>query len=238
MNYKVDHIPVNTPKNRRPGIEMAPEYLTIHSTANPNSTALNERSWLENSYNNRVASWHICVDENEAVEAIPLNEVAWHAGDGSKGPGNRKSISIEICESGDREKTLENAAKLVVRMLKERGWGIDRLRRHYDWSGKNCPRILNYNNWKGWEIFKQSVKDKLTPKVEVVKELDIVKEGKKYRGWLLKLGDEYITVNETRAFAESNGQNVIAKIDEGKVVVTSGAYEKLREIQAIVKEVK
>ena len=160
MNYIVDHIPRNTPHNRRPGTSMHPEYITIHSTGNPSSTARNERGWLTNPSNIRTASWHICVDEKEAVEAIPLNEVAWHAGDGN-GQGNRASIGIEICESGDREKTLRNAVQLVAKLLKEKGWGVDRLRRHHDWSGKICPRILQPNNWQGWKDFIKAVEKEL-----------------------------------------------------------------------------
>ena len=161
MQYIVDHIPRTTPCNRRPGLSMSPQYITIHSTGNPKSTARNERGWLTNPSNTRTASWHICVDEKEAVEAIPLNEVAWHAGDGN-GQGNRASIGIEICESGNREKTLRNAVQLVAKLLKERGWGVDRLRRHFDWSGKICPRILQPNNWAGWEQFKRDVQKEIS----------------------------------------------------------------------------
>jgi N-acetylmuramoyl-L-alanine amidase len=139
---------------------MIPKYITIHSTGNPSSTARNERGWLTNPSNTRTASWHIAVDEKEAVEAIPLTEVAWHAGDGS-GQGNRASIGIEICESGNREKTLRNAVQLVAKLLKEKGWGVDRLRRHHDWSGKICPRILQPNNWQGWKDFIKAVEKEL-----------------------------------------------------------------------------
>lgn len=35
-------------------------------------------------------------------------------------------------------------------MLKERGWGIDRVKKHQDWSGKYCPhRTLDM----GWQRF-------------------------------------------------------------------------------------
>ena len=157
MNYKVDHIPVS--KTKRPGTKMTPTTITIHSTGNPNSTAKNERGWLINPSNGNSASWHICVDQQEAIEAIPLNEVAYHSGTQA---GNYSSISIEICESGDRQKTLKNAVTLVAKLLKERGWGVDRLRRHYDWSGKICPRILQPNNWSGWEQFKKDVQKELS----------------------------------------------------------------------------
>ena len=163
MNYIVDHIPRNTPHNRRPGTSMNPEYITIHSTGNSSSTARNERNWLTNPSNTRTASWHIVVDEKEAIEAIPLNEVAWHAGDGGSGTGNRKSTGIEICESGDRQRTLQNTVKLVAKLLKERGWGADRLRRHYDWNKKICPRIFyDGGKWTAWEQFKQAVQKELT----------------------------------------------------------------------------
>lgn len=163
MNYIIDHIPKS--KTKRPRTKIVPEYITIHSTGNPNSTARNERGWLTNPSNTRTASWHIVIDEKEAIEAIPLDEIAYHAGNRN---GNNKSIGIEICESGNRQKTLDNAVKLVAKMLYERGWGVDKLRRHYDWSGKNCPRILNRNNWQGWNKFIFDVK----------KELILLKQGK------------------------------------------------------------
>lgn len=166
MNYVIDHIPRNTPRNRRPGLAMVPQYLTIHNTDNPTSTARNERGWLTNPSNPREASYHIVVDEREAVEVIPLNENAWHAGDGN-GDGNRKSIGIEICESGNYAKTLDNAADLVAKMLKERGWGVDRLRRHYDWSGKICPRLMyDGGKWTGWTKFKAEVEKRLKPEAK------------------------------------------------------------------------
>lgn len=155
--YIVDHIPYS--QLRRPNIKMTPEYITIHSTANPSSTARNERNWLTNPSNKNQASFHLVIDEKEAIECIPLNEVAWHAGDG-RGPGNTKSIGIEICESGDREKTLQNAIELVAKLLHERKWGIDRVKQHYDWSGKNCPRILRDTG--RWPEFLSRVKAELT----------------------------------------------------------------------------
>lgn len=138
---------------------MTPTSVTVHSTANPNSTALNERNWLVNPANTREASWHIAVDDKMAVQAIPLTEVAYHAGTYT---GNRTSIGIEICESGDRKKTLNNASIVIAEILKRKGWGTDRLRRHYDWSGKNCPRILNLSgDWHEWYQFKRLVDEKL-----------------------------------------------------------------------------
>lgn len=165
MDYQTNHIPIN-PK-RRPGIRTSMTSITIHSTANEKSTAINERNWLLNPSNDRIASWHIAVDDKMAVEAIPLNEMAYHAGNET---GNRTSIGIEICESGNREKVIQNTVELVTKMLYERNWGVDKLKRHYDWSGKNCPRILSNNKWEGWNIFKAQVQkelDKLNNKIKV-----------------------------------------------------------------------
>ena len=135
--------------------------ITIHSTRNLYSTAQNERDNLVRVANTRQASFHIVVDEREAIECIPLNEVSWHAGDGYYGTGNRSSISIEICESGVRSKTVDNASTLVAGMLKQRGWGVDKLKRHYDWSQKPCPWIFQANAWLKWYNFKTDVDKKL-----------------------------------------------------------------------------
>lgn len=144
----------------RPGGAYPKTTITIHSTANDNSTALNERAWLDNPTNNRYASWHYCVDESGVVQAIPDQEEAWHCGDTG---GNRTSLSIEICESGDRVKTLLNAAKLAAEKLTEHGLTIKELRRHADWVEKNCPRILInpvyiYRNY-GWNWFVKQVEE-------------------------------------------------------------------------------
>lgn len=157
--YSKDHIPRATPNNRRPGLEMKATTITIHNTANPSSTARNERNWLTSGSNKVTASYHIVIDEKEAIECIPLQEVAWHAGDGSgAASGNRTSIGIEICESGNYAQTLVNAVHLVAGMLKERGWDIKQLRRHYDWSGKDCPRLMrDGGSWAGWAEFKAQV---------------------------------------------------------------------------------
>ena len=41
-------------------------------------------------------------------------------------------------------------------MLKQYGWGIDRLKRHYDWSRKDCPHKMHATN--SYQAFKNLVK--------------------------------------------------------------------------------
>ena len=119
---------------------MTPQYITIHNTAN-DASAMNEISYMLR--NNNEVSYHYAVDETRAVQGIALNRNAWHAGDGGNGTGNRKSIGIEICYSksgGAKFDAAEkNAAILTAKLLKQYGWGIEKVKRHKDWSGKYCP---------------------------------------------------------------------------------------------------
>lgn len=138
---------------------MTPTRIVVHNTAN-DASANNEIKYMIS--NNNEVSFHIAVDDKEAVQGIPLNRNAWHAGDGGNGKGNRQGIAIEICYSksgGDRFiKAEQNAAKLIAQLLKERGWGIDKVTKHQDYSGKYCPhRTLDM----GWERFLNMVRAEL-----------------------------------------------------------------------------
>jgi len=137
---------------------MKAEYITVHNTAN-DASASSEISYM-NSNDNQV-SYHFAVDDKEAVQGLLLDRNGWHCGDGN-GDGNRKSIGVEICYSksgGERYyKAEKNTIKLVAQLLKERGWGVDRVRTHSSWSKKNCPhRILDEGRWSSFlnEIVKE-----------------------------------------------------------------------------------
>ena len=136
---------------------MVPEGITVHNTAN-DASARNEASYMKS--NNNEVSFHIAVDDVEAIQLIDFNRNAWHAGDGGNGFGNRKTIAIEICYSksgGDRFiKAEKNAAIIVAKLLKEFGWGFDRVYTHQKHSGKYCPhRTLD----SGWDRFMNMVKE-------------------------------------------------------------------------------
>lgn len=128
---------------------MSPSYITVHNTAN-NASARNEATYMRN--NNNQVSFHDVIDDKEVVHCIPHNRNAWHAGDGGSGTGNRKTIGVEICYSksgGSRFTAAEkNAAKYIAKLLKQRGWGISRVKRHKDWSGKNCPHRTMALGWQ------------------------------------------------------------------------------------------
>lgn len=131
---------------------MTPQWITIHNTYN-DASAQNEIAYMVR--NNNATSYHFAVDDKEAIQGLPLNRNGFHAGDGSTGNGNRKSIGIEICYSksgGARyTKAEQNAVELTAQLLHERGWGVDRVKGHFQWSRKNCPhRILDEGRWKSF----------------------------------------------------------------------------------------
>lgn len=138
---------------------MTPKFIIVHNTEN-DASANNEISYMRN--NDNEVSFHIAVDDKEAVQGIPFNRNSWNAGGGGKGKGNRYGIAIEICYSksgGERFiKAEQNAAKLIAQLLKERGWGIDKVTKHQDYSGKYCPRrTLDM----GWERFLNMIRAEL-----------------------------------------------------------------------------
>lgn len=137
---------------------MTPVGICVHNTAN-DASAKNEITYMVNNANQ--TSFHIAVDDIEAWQGLPLDRNGWHAGDGN-GDGNRKYIAIEICYSksgGEKfDKAENNAAELTAQLLKERGWGVDRVKKHQDFSGKYCPhRTLDL----GWGRFLEKVREKL-----------------------------------------------------------------------------
>lgn len=129
---------------------MTPKYITVHNTAN-DASAANEVAY--HNRNDNQVSFHVAIDDKEAIICVPFDRNAWHCGDGGgANSGNRTSIGIEICYSksgGSRYNQAEvNAAHYIATLLKRYGWGVDRLRQHYDWSRKNCPhRIRDEKRW-------------------------------------------------------------------------------------------
>lgn len=146
---------------------MTPTRIVIHNTAN-DASAENEIAYMLS--NNKETSFHFAVDDKEIVQGIDLNRNAWHASDGN-GKGNREGIAIEICYSksgGERWlKALDNAAELTAKLLKDYGWGIDKVTKHQDYGNhKHCPhRILDEY---GWDNFLNLVKGFMGEKTDTV----------------------------------------------------------------------
>lgn len=128
---------------------------TAHNTGNTHPTAGDEMhaKYFQNveDADQYYVGAHIFVDEDSLTQLIPLNEVVYHAGDGF-GDGNRKTISVEICESKNYEKC-EHNGKLVLASL-NMYYGGD-LFPHMKWNGKYCPRRI----LPRWDAFYKDVFD-------------------------------------------------------------------------------
>ena len=141
---------------------MTAEYIVVHNTAN-NASAENEIKYMIS--NDNEVSFHFAVDDKEVIQGLPVDRNAWHAGDGRSGTGNRKGIGVEICYSlsgGSKFDAAEkNAAAFIASLLKERGWGIEKVKRHHDFATnkKYCPhRTMDL----GWERFLNMIKANLS----------------------------------------------------------------------------
>lgn len=67
----------------RPGTKLPSlEIIVIHDTANQNAGAQAHANLLSGGYS--AASWHFQIDDKGIWQSIPLDEYAWHAGDGGR----------------------------------------------------------------------------------------------------------------------------------------------------------
>ena len=140
---------------QRTGIAMRPQWVTIHETDNLRVGAAGHNRWLhggarDDNGNPQQLSVHFFVDDHEAFQCIPLNEVAWHAGDGG-GPGNMTSLAIETCvnSDGDFDRTRGNVAQLTALLVEAFDIPADGVVQHNHWSGKDCPKRMRHENL--WE---------------------------------------------------------------------------------------
>lgn len=129
--------------NNRPGILMTPERWVQHETDNeaPTAGAANQALYLFNGAEGRTASWHFTVDDVEAWQTIPVNEVSWNGGD-SEGPCNYGGVSCELCVNmvgnpARMARARRNAEELAAEILR----AIER--RQIDFHADCCRRAGN-----------------------------------------------------------------------------------------------
>lgn len=162
---------------------MQAEKICIHNTAN-DAPAINEALYVH--HNPDATSYHFAVDDEQAIQILPLDRNGWHAGDGALGFGNRKSIGIEICYSlsgGARfERAQENSAELCAYLMHEYGWGLDltRITKHEDYAKKHCPhRTLDDYGWEFYlNLVKQKYEKLYTEEIPMTKEEKTYYDGK------------------------------------------------------------
>lgn len=134
-----------------------PRYVTVHETGNTNVGANAEmhRRFTHEGGGTESVSFHEVVDDREAIQLLPFNEIGWHAGDGCDSRQNDfgcfDSIAIETCvnSDGNWEQTLRNLILLIAKNIRETPTlSADRIRQHNAWSGKNCPqKIRSQGRW-------------------------------------------------------------------------------------------
>lgn len=146
------------------------QYIVIHYTGSE-GTAANNVSYFNGG--NRGASAHYFVDRTGAVYEYcdPKQYYAWHCGgalESSHHPyhgkcTNRNSIGVEICTHNNgktwefTEKAVSAAVELTKDLMKQFGVPASNVIRHYDVTGKACPRVPGWGAVGGsdaWNRFK------------------------------------------------------------------------------------
>lgn len=261
----VNNIPIytnylltSTNNSVRPGYTMKPLSVTIHNTGSPgkgaNALAHAKIQYERQNNNNIWTSWHFQVDNTSIYQSIPMNEVAWHSGDGQR-MGNSSSISIEICENSDGNyaQAEKNAAYLAAQILYENDLPSDAINRHYDWSSKNCPQniIEGTKGTMGWEKFKALVKQYYNQLVEENKVEELVEIEQEYQDLisqtpyknegniLYNIPFQTMIHDLIQQFEKDNIQVEITNEDEIKItegVVTTGYKMNLTTIETLPNE--
>ena len=168
-----------------------PAYVVVHETDNwvKGAGAATHAKALYNG--NLAGSVHFYVDDHEVYQTLDISDGAYAVGDGGGKYGitNRNSINLEICVNPDSDyyTAVKNAKWLCAKLLKERGFGIDRLKRHYDASRKNCPRRIIEEGL--WNKFVEDVKKLMNGE-------EIKDTGSANAGTILKKGNKGDKVKE------------------------------------------
>ena len=161
----VQHLTIN--EYSRPGIPLEQvNGLVIHYTANPGTSAKDNRDYFEGLKNSHVtkASSHFIIGlDGEIVQCIPCNEWAYASNE-----RNEDTISIECCipdESGEfTRQTYDSLVELVSWLCFRYSLTEEDLLRHYDITGKNCPKYY-VEHEDAWNTFREDVKIYMEKKV-------------------------------------------------------------------------
>jgi N-acetylmuramoyl-L-alanine amidase len=166
-------------KNRysRPGVLLkSVKGVVIHWVANPGTSALANRNYFENlkdqvpPNDSRYASAHYIIGlDGEIIRCVPDTEVCYHVGaDRYTGEALRRlssypnncAIGIELChpawDGKFNERTLQSCRELVSSLLLEYGLSKEDVWRHFDVTGKLCPKYF-VEHTDEWDAFRRSI---------------------------------------------------------------------------------
>ena len=143
----------------RPGIESDPiTEIVIHYTANPGSTAQQNRDYfngLKDSHETSVSSHFVVGLEGEIVQCVPTWEIAYASNE-----RNHDTVSIECChpdETGKfNDETYKSVVQLTAFLCEKYGLTQENVIRHYDVTGKICPKYF-VEHEDAWQTFKEDV---------------------------------------------------------------------------------
>lgn len=132
--------------------------IVIHYTANPGTTAIQNRSYFENlaeTHETKASSHFVIGLEGEIVQCIPCNEIAYASND-----RNFDTISIECCIEDETGKfngnTYNSLIKLTTWLMGRYDLSSEDVIRHYDVTGKNCPKYY-VEHEEAWDTFKDDL---------------------------------------------------------------------------------
>lgn len=132
--------------------------IVIHYTGNPGTTAKQNRSYFENlkDTKERKASSHFVVGlDGEIVQCVPTWEIAYASND-----RNADTVSIETChwteEGNYTEETYDSLVHLTAWLCQKFDLTEEDLLRHYDVTGKICPKYF-VDHEDAWDEFRQDV---------------------------------------------------------------------------------
>ena len=153
----VELLPVND--YSRPGRALEKvNGIVVHYTANPGTTAQQNRNYfagLAESHITHASSHFVIGLEGEIVQCIPCDEIAYASND-----RNSDTIAIECCIPDDtgkfNDQTYQSLVQLVTWLMGRYDLGVEDVIRHYDVTGKNCPKYF-VEHTEAWDAFKQDL---------------------------------------------------------------------------------
>jgi len=132
--------------------------IVIHYTANPGSTAQENRNYFDNlkdSHTTKASSHFVIGLDGEIIQCIPSSEISYASND-----RNSDTLAIECChpdESGEfTEATYQSMVELTGWLCEKFNLKSSDIIRHYDITGKDCPKYF-VENEDAWEQFKKDV---------------------------------------------------------------------------------
>lgn len=144
----------------RPGIETEGiNGIVIHYTANPGSTAQENRDYfndLQYTHTTEASSNFIIGLEGEIIQCVPTWEVAYASNE-----RNFDTVSIECChpdENGEfTDETYRSLVQLTAWLCMKFDLTEEDVIRHYDVTGKICPKYF-VDHEDEWEEFRLNVR--------------------------------------------------------------------------------